>query len=175
MFGNLDKVIIVSITTLFVALTVLLLFLYLENRFNSDSKIVLMVKMTILLLSLSILGGVSGYSGGMSRTGVVGDIIPAVLGLLGGISVYLFGVQNNPNIVTPLAVIVFAVSLVAGFSLGTQDREKRETFSGIQKACISLFMSHNVMDEKKLAIANREHGAICTPVFNETKKSIISK
>ncbi len=46
-----------------------------------------------VLLCLAIIGGCLGYVGGMSRTPVVAEIVPAVLGLLGGASVITFGLN----------------------------------------------------------------------------------
>ena len=52
----------------------------------------------ILVFTIALLGGVAGYAGGLSRVGVVGDIIPAALSLVGGVSIYIFGISKEKNI-----------------------------------------------------------------------------
>jgi len=46
-----------------------------------------------ILLALALVGACAGTAGGMSRVGAVGSIVPAFLGLLGGLSIYLFGID----------------------------------------------------------------------------------
>lgn len=158
-----------SVSLIFVILVVILYF-YDKHGFSQVSSYLL--SCIVLIISISVVGAVAGYAGGLSRTGVVGDVIPAALGLLGGLSVYLFGIQKTPTVVTPIVVVVFAVSLVAGFSAGAKNREQGETFDRVQAACFGLFMSPHTMEKSRLELAQKNHSAVCSAVFKETLSKI---
>jgi hypothetical protein len=62
------------------------------NRAAKDAMLVI-----VLLFGMAIIGSCAGLSGGMSRVGAVGSIIPAMFTLLGGVVIYLFGVDTTPR------------------------------------------------------------------------------
>jgi len=128
----------------------------------------------LMIIAISLVGSTAGFSGGMSRVGVVGEIVPAALSLIGGLSLYLFGVKEVKTLFLPISVSVFAVTLVVGFSAGANNREKRQTFELIQKHCLELFMAHDLMDATKLQIAVKTHGKVCAPVFQATFATILT-
>ena len=128
----------------------------------------------LMIVSISTLGAIAGFSGGMSRVGVVGEIVPAALSLIGGLSLYMFGVQRVTNILLPISISIFAVTLLLGFSFGANNREKRQTFELLQERCLNLFMNHELMEKSKLTIAMETHGKTCGPIMQETFSTVIS-
>ncbi len=67
-----------------------------------------------LLFALALIGACAGLAGGMSRAAAVGDIIPAFLGLLGAVAVYLFGVDQSRGVVASFGAAALSISLFVG-------------------------------------------------------------
>ena len=68
-----------------------------------------------LVFALSLIGIVTGQITGLSRSGAVGDVLPAVLGLLGGVMIYLIGehgVRLQGAVI--MAVVGLTINLVVG-------------------------------------------------------------
>jgi hypothetical protein len=77
-----------------------------------------------------ILGWVTGQTMGMSRTPVVGEIMPAVFSAIGGIIVYLAAMKGRPpQVSTSLSVIVFCGALLGGSIVGAYHRQNSEQWS----------------------------------------------
>jgi hypothetical protein len=92
--------------------------------------------MSLLMLGVGVLGAAAGLAGGQSRTGVVGEIIPAAFVLLGGVSAYLFGVTPQRAPVVALTTIGFAVTLFSGFHSGSWQRTFAEEQSALRAVCL---------------------------------------
>lgn len=102
-----------------------------------------------MILSVALLGGLTGYAGGNSRDGVVGDVIPAVLAFLSGAVLYFFGLQRQPAKITPFLLGAFVVVLFLGFSMGAK---KRQLFDDARtrddrrlQTCINVFSNAEVL------------------------------
>jgi hypothetical protein len=54
--------------------------------------------------------------------GVVGDVIPAALALVGGVAAYLFGVDRSKGLVASFCAAAFALSLGIGYAAGAGNR-----------------------------------------------------
>lgn len=165
----------ISAITAGIAILFVLLLVFIEGKIHQSSKLLTIVKHSILIIAMAVLGAVAGFSGGLSRVGTVGNIIPAAMGLLGGITVYLFGVKPHSSSITPIIVIVFAMSLLQGFTKGAETRDRRETFNKIQEACINLYFSPNSMTVEKINLIDETNGKICKAVFFETINKIKEK
>lgn len=121
----------------------------------------------LAIIAVTILGGITGYIGGMSRVGVVGQIMPAALGLLGAISIYIFGVKNAPNPVTFILVIGFSGSLFVGYVKGADVRSHDDSWSGYLESCKTLFFDPDVLKDEKTRVAVVEmHGKRCMHLLN---------
>lgn len=93
-----------------------------------------------LLGALALVGASAGIAGGMSRTGVVGDIVPAFLGLLGVIAVYLFGVDRSRGVVASLGAVALSLSLVTGYALASQYRNSHSSdYREIRTICADAY------------------------------------
>jgi peptidoglycan/LPS O-acetylase OafA/YrhL len=102
-----------------------------------------------LLFALAIVGAVAGYAGGMSRTGVVGDIIPAFLGLLGGVGVYLFGVDKSRGVSTSFGAAALSIALILGYASGADRRKTPEDHREIRAICADAYTNAELLGNDK--------------------------
>lgn len=98
-----------------------------------------------MILAVTLLGCMTGYAGGNSRTGVVGDIIPAVLTFFGGLVVYLFGIKSKMSPLTPFLVSAFVVSLFIGYGMGAKKRHLFEMREARKEICIEVFSDAQII------------------------------
>src|SRR5687767_11101854 len=56
-----------------------------------------------------LLGFISGYLTGISRSPAVGNVIPAILTLVGGFNIYVFGKELKHRAIIGYSVIVFSL------------------------------------------------------------------
>ncbi|HEV7879769.1 hypothetical protein [Bradyrhizobium sp.] len=75
-------------------------------------------------LPIALVGYATGFLTGISRnSGAIGSLLPAVLALIGGLSVYAFGSDNKYRFVIGYCVCLLIVSLFYGTQRGAFDRE----------------------------------------------------
>lgn len=120
-----------------------------------------------MILTVTLLGCMTGYAGGNSRTGVVGDIIPAVLTFFGGLVVYLFGIKSKMSPLTPFLVSAFVVSLFIGYGMGAKKRQLYEIREARKEVCIEVFSDSQVIgNELALQTAVTLFGKRCKKVID---------
>ncbi|MEP5623326.1 MAG: hypothetical protein ABJP82_12205, partial [Hyphomicrobiales bacterium] len=90
----------------------------------------------LLVIVMSFLGMTVGLTGGWSREGVVGDIIPAVLGVIGGLIVYLFGNRRSKGLVAIPSALAFTVSVFLGFVIGAEIRNPIDRSKAYRDMCL---------------------------------------
>ena len=71
----------------------------------------------LTFVGLTSIGATVGITGGLSREGVVGDIMAAALGLFGALAVWLFAADRSKGAIVSICGFVFALSLFVGFFL----------------------------------------------------------
>jgi hypothetical protein len=89
------------------------------------------VRMTLpLILAFGFMGGVAGFSAGLSRVPVVGTVIPAMLTLVSGFLGYLFGKEHLKEwrLVIPFCILIFTFNSLIGLFIGSQMRGKSEDY-----------------------------------------------
>ncbi|MGM4887043.1 hypothetical protein AB7813_29625 [Tardiphaga sp. 20_F10_N6_6] len=74
-------------------------------------------------LPISLVAFVAGYLTGVSRSPAVGTIIPAVLTLVGGLNIYLFGIDVKNRSLVGFSVFLFTLFLFYGVQAGSYHRE----------------------------------------------------
>jgi hypothetical protein len=102
----------------------------------------------VVLISLSAIGACAGMSGGMSRAAAVGDIIPAFLGLLGGVSLYLFGVDRSKGLLASLGAAALSVSLFSGYAIGSQQRNIGDDHRELREICSSAYSNPKLVSSE---------------------------
>jgi hypothetical protein len=74
-------------------------------------------------IPIVLVGYVAGYFTGISRSPVVGAIVPSFLALIGGLNIYLFGVDTKNRPLVGYCVFIFASALLYGTQFGGEARE----------------------------------------------------
>jgi hypothetical protein len=84
----------------------------------------------LVLLAFSMLGVVTGFLTGISRTAAVGLVLPAILSLVGGLGIFLIGTDPARRIIVSLSVFAFSVNLLVGSNCGaiTRTIAEEQTF-----------------------------------------------
>jgi hypothetical protein len=74
-------------------------------------------------LPISLIGYATGLLTGISRSPAVGNLLPAVLALIGGVSVYAFGSENKYRFIVGYCVCLLIVTMFYGTQRGAFERE----------------------------------------------------
>lgn len=104
-------------------------------------------RLIVLVLAIAVLGAVAGVAGGKSRVGVVGDIVPAALALVGTVSVYLFGADQSKGVVASICAAAFALALGLGYANGSVSRTKTERFAENLSFCRSALTNAKLLSD----------------------------
>lgn len=117
----------------------------------SDSKVhVPSSYLSIALVAISVVGATAGISGGMSRSAAVGDIIPAFLGVLGGVAIYIFGVKEQRGVLASLCSATLAIALLSGFVLAAQYRHNTSSDrSELRTICAEAYTNADLLGNDK--------------------------
>lgn len=102
-----------------------------------------------ILFGLSLIGAVAGIAGGTSRVGVVGDVVPAALALIGTVSIYVFGAQkaSDREPVVAFGAAAFALSLGLGYAVGAANRGQADAFLRSLTHCGAVFSNEDVLKD----------------------------
>lgn len=103
----------------------------------------------ILIFGLATLGAVAGIAGGTSRVGVVGDIIPAALALVGAVAAYLFGIDRSQGLIASFCAAAFALALGVGYAAGAGNRQVADNKAENVEFCRSLFAQSEVWKDDR--------------------------
>ncbi len=98
-----------------------------------------------LLFALALVGACAGISGGMSRSAAVGDVIPAFLGVLGGVAVYLFGVDQSRGVIASFGAATLSISLLVGYASGSAFRSTPEDHRNIREHCARAYTDADLL------------------------------
>lgn len=119
-----------------------------------------------LMFGLAILGTIAGLAGGTSRVGVVGDIVPAALALIGSVSVYVFGVQPERGLIVSFSAATFALALGLGYAAGAGKRGPIDAYDRRVAFCESLLSDAKILSSDiamyRVAVL---HGETCSNVL----------
>ncbi len=102
-------------------------------------------EMGVIFMSLALIGACAGTSGGMSRVGAAGSIIPAFLGLLGGLSIYLFGVDRSKGLIASFGASAIALSLIVSYTLGANYRNVGDDHRDIRAICAKAYTDPDLL------------------------------
>lgn len=111
----------------------------------------------LLAFSFSLLGGGIGYLSGLSREGVVGDVLPAALVFLGLGAGYLFSQNPEKSMFSSVAVGCFALTLFNFYYLAASERTESEKLENdarfleaeiedIRKQCATSIISKDFLE-----------------------------
>ncbi|WP_288252148.1 hypothetical protein [uncultured Hydrogenophaga sp.] len=98
-----------------------------------------------ILLALALVGACAGTAGGMSRVGAVGSIVPAFLGLLGGLSIYLFGIDRSKGLIASFGAAAIALSLIVSYTLLSRVRNESEEQRELRAICAQAYTNADLL------------------------------
>jgi hypothetical protein len=102
----------------------------------------------VLLFGVTAIGVCAGFAGGLSRTGAVGSIIPAMFTLLGGLTVYLFGVDSTRGAIASLTGACLAISLFFSYAVAAQLRNTGDELREERAFCVKAYSDGNILGKK---------------------------
>ena len=95
-------------------------------------------------MTLALTGVISGYAGGLSRVGVVGDLVPAILALLGGVVIHLFGVDPSRGLIASFATAALVAGFFLGYAHGANKRDVLDSVSDRKTFCREVFATNGI-------------------------------
>jgi len=105
------------------------------------------IEISVILFALALIGACAGVAGGMSRDPAVGSIIPAFLGLLGGVAVYLFGVDQSKGLIASLAASSLALSLIFAYTISAQFRNIGDDIRDVRRICAQAYTDPDILGD----------------------------
>lgn len=124
-------------------------------------------KLASLLFALALVGACAGVAGGMSRSAAVGDIIPAFLGLLGAVAVYLFGVDQSRGVIASYGAVALSIALMFGYTNGAASRLIPEDHRDIRGICAKAYTDSELLgDDKAFERFQNRMGNLCIRSMN---------
>jgi drug/metabolite transporter (DMT)-like permease len=121
-----------------------------------------LVEAGFVLVGIGFVGGAVGELSGLSRTGVVGTVVPAILTAIAGFNVYIFGQQKAESPVVNAAVFVFVASCLLSYNQAAAVRNGRDQAD----FCMTQY-AETTRSSAKDALQNFEtiFGNYCSGVF----------
>jgi hypothetical protein len=93
---------------------------------SKDQKFLpILIYYGLFSIPVGLVAFTAGLLTGLSRAPAVGTVLPAVLALIGGLNVYIFGTENKFKLVVGYCVSVFVFMLLLGMQTGALQREHR--------------------------------------------------
>jgi hypothetical protein len=90
------------------------------------------IKFVAFTFPIALIAYIAGYLSTMSRTTAVGTVLPAVLTLIGGLNIYVFGTDIKYRVLISYCVCVFALMLFYGSQYGGYLREASRDYRLLQ-------------------------------------------
>jgi hypothetical protein len=124
-------------------------------------------ELVAILLALSVIGACAGIAGGMSRVGAVGSIIPAFLGLLGGLSIYLFGIDRSKGLIASFGASALSISLIVSYTMGASYRSVGDDHRDIRGVCAQAYIDPKLLSDETAFKRFRDRmGDLCDNSMN---------
>jgi len=131
-----------------------------------------LINIIIILFALALLGACAGFAGGMSRASAVGDVIPAMFALLGGVSLYIFGLNMSRGIIASVSSACLALSLFLAYSFGSQLRHKGDEYRDLRNWCMTVYTEPDILTDPA-ALARFNTDLMAQVGFGDFCKSVL--
>lgn len=114
------------------------------------------------VLMIGLVGGLAGQLGGSSRTGVVGDLLPALVTLLGGFVAYYLGAKRDRSGKVLVNTLAFLLCFFPAYNVASVWRQSNENW----EFCRGIF-SNPAYDQAGRADRNYYWSTFCDGVFKQ--------
>jgi hypothetical protein len=120
-------------------------------------------EMAVIVITLGVIGACTGVAGGLSRVGAVGSLITAVLGFLGGVSLYLFGLDKKcQSLKVSCGAIALSLSVLTSLLYASELRSKVEDHNLLRKYCIEAYSNPALTsNEQALSFFEKKYSEGC--------------
>lgn len=122
------------------------------------------------VLMIGFVGGLAGQLGGSSRSGVVGDLLPALVTLLGGFVAYYLGAKRDRSGKVLVNTLAFLLCFFPAYNVASVWRQSNENWD----FCRGIF-SNPAFDQAGRADRNYYWSTYCTGVFKQWTLPATSK
>lgn len=129
MFGEIDRLIIGLIAKpLLVGAVAGLIFAVIYSLQAGDATYPEKLRRNLLpaigySIPTTLVAFIAGYLTGISRAPAVGNVVPAVLAMIGGLNIYFFGIETKNRVLVGYSVFIFSLLFFYGVWGGVLDRE----------------------------------------------------
>jgi hypothetical protein len=113
-------------------------------------------------VALGFLGGLTGQLGGSSREGVVGDVVPAILTLVGAYAAYILGEKRSRSPYLLMNGFSFVLAFFIMYNMSSIWRQDSEAF----EFCRGVFSDPDYAAPDRRGDRDQTWAAFCQPVFN---------
>jgi hypothetical protein len=128
-----------------------------------------------LLLGISAIAATAGVTGGLSRDGAVGEVIAAALGLLGGVVVYVFGVDRSKGMIASICAFTFSLTLVVAYFEAAARRGAPESYAFWRERCIDKYIDKDVLgDDTAFVVMDQSIGELCAGIFTNENRVLLT-
>lgn len=128
----------------------------------------------IVILGIVALGATVGLHGGLSRVGVVGQIMAAVLGLLGGLVLWFFAVNRADGPIASIVVLALSASVFLAYREGYRFRVAIDTYEFWRDACTEAYLHGDLTTSAvRLQLADGMFGEMCGEIFKSEKELLL--
>lgn len=100
----------------------------------------------IVLLGFAVLGAITGFLTGMSRSPAVGTVLPAVLSLVGGIAVFMLSKDGKVRDFVSRSVVALSVCIIVAALWGALERSAWEDYVSFRKTNIEELKRQAVVE-----------------------------
>lgn len=112
--------------------------------------------------ALAMLGATAGIVGGLSRVGIAGQVIPAALTFVGGVSLYLFSERREQTGIVGIGVTCLVATLFFGYITGAQLRDGPDRLAFWRTTCVAIYSDTSLPIDP---IIDFNFGRICGSLF----------
>lgn len=146
-----------------------LVFLWLVGRDHRSGFLV-------VILGITALGTTVGISGGFSREAAAGQIMSAVLGLMGGLVIYIFSIDRTKGPVASVVVLALALSIFIGYERGSQFRGLSQTYLYWRDHCVATYIAGDLLsDGARFALVDPVLGELCAEIFKKERTVVLDE
>ena len=130
----------------------------------------------IVLLGICAVAATAGIAGGLSREGVVGSIIAAALGLLGGVVVWLFAADPVKGVKIAVCAFAFSLALVTSYFEAASRRQAPESYAFWRARCADNYTNKELLnDPVAMSVLDASIGALCGQIFTHEKMILLDR
>lgn len=154
---------LVLLATLVVSVPVALAGTWLGRRDRAESNRPEASSALLSCVALAFVGGLAGHLGGGSRESAVGDVVPAILALVGAYGAYVLGEKRSRSPYLLMNGLSFVLGFFVVYVLASTWRQQSEN----REFCFALYSDADFAAPDRRADRDLRWGTFCQKVFDD--------